>query len=72
MAVRVGHLLNQSMCPEHAELSADGGRTPSALGRRFGWSGVQWRLQVPVAKTVNEKLAVIDGGQQFFVLRPGA
>jgi arylsulfatase A-like enzyme len=41
-------------------------------GYRLGWGGVQERLQVPVAESVDEKLSVVDRREQFFILAPGA
>ncbi len=67
----VGHFVNEVMSPQQSQLAADGCRAAATLGGRGGLGVVQQGFEIPVAKTIDEKVAMIDGGQQGLVLGPG-
>ena len=68
ITVSARHLLDQSMCPQQAELSADGRGTPPAIHLRLGFGGVQWFLKVAIAEAVDQRISLVDGGEKFLVL----
>jgi hypothetical protein len=70
ITVGARYLLDQSMCPEKAELSADGGGAPPAIRRRLGFGGVQRFLKVAIAEAVDQKITLIDRREEFLVLGP--
>src|SRR6266852_5270002 len=67
----VGHFVNEVMSPQQSQLAADGCGTAPALDRGDGLGVVPQGFEIPVAKTIDEKVAMIDGGQQGLVLGPG-
>src|SRR4030095_6115834 len=66
-----GHLPDHSMGTQQAKLSANCSRPASSLSGRVGLATIQQLLEIPIAQAVNQKLTVVDGGEQFLVLGPG-
>src|SRR5207302_4264925 len=60
-------LLDQSMGPQQTELSADGRGAAPTIRQRLGCGGVQQFLQVAMAETVEQEIAMIDRGEKFLV-----
>ena len=65
------HFLGNSMRPQHSEHPTGRCRTPAALDWRLSLGLVQKFLNIAVAEAVDQKLAVIDRGQQFLISAPG-
>src|SRR5689334_9709766 len=72
VAMSARHFLRKTMGPQQPEFAADDCRTASPLLIRSGLRIVEQCLQIPVAKAVDEKLAMVDGSQQGLVLTPRA
>jgi len=59
------------MGPQQSQFPADGGGATATLDGRLGGSVIQQPLQVPIAKAVDQKVSLVDGGEPFFIFSPG-
>jgi hypothetical protein len=67
--VRFGNFLNQPVGTEHADFAADRSRAPAPFALREGVGArVQESSEISIAKSVDRKLATMDGGQQGMVV----
>jgi hypothetical protein len=61
-----------SVRSQHAELPADGCGTSPALDGGFRIPVIEKLLNIAIPEAVDQVFSVVDGGEQFFVVAPGA
>ena len=66
----LGYFGDQTVRPQQPQLSSHCGHLTTLLPFVLGW-GVKPSAHISVAKAVDEKLSVVNRGEQFLVLAPG-